>query len=459
MSAVLLPLAVIAFLILMNGLFVAAEFAIVGASRTRVKSMAEGGSRAARYVRRVLHSPANQDRYIAIAQLGITLATIGLGMYGEPSIAGWIYGPLEEGFGLGTALAHTIGTVLAVSIMTYFHVVIGEMIPKALALQTPERTAVRVSSAMRFAGLAFRPAVWLLNGVAVELLKLLRIPTSGGEGRSYSSEELENLVEESREGGAIAESQQRLISNIFDFGERRVHQVMTPRTRVVGIPLGSGPEEVEHSVRESKHTRLPVYDGDLDHTAGILHVKDFIQWQLRGVRNGDGPERSEPGFELESLLRRAPRVTESAPAEDVLAALKRLRVHMAVVMDEYGGTAGIVTLEDLIEEVVGEVRDEFDRGEEPELQALGDGTLLARGSVLLEQVNELYGTRLDSGEFDTLAGLIIERLGRPPGQGDVVDVDGASLEAVQVEGLAISRVRVVPDAAGPEEPDQPAQSP
>jgi len=445
---VVLPLAVIAFLILINGLFVAAEFAIVGASRTRVESMAEGGSRAARYVRRVLHNPANQDRYIAIAQLGITLATIGLGMYGEPSIARWIYGPLEEGLGLGTALAHTVGTVLAVSVMTYFHVVIGEMIPKALALQTPERTAVRVSSAMRFAGLAFRPAVWLLNGVAVALLKLLRIPTSGGEGRSYSSEELEHLVEESREGGAIAESQQQLISNIFDFGERRVHQVMTPRTRVVGIPLVSGPEEVERCVRESKHTRLPVYDGDLDHIVGILHVKDFIQWQLRGARDGDNqkrPKRGEPGFDLASLLRRAPRVTESALAEDVLTAFKRLRVHLAVVMDEYGGTAGIVTLEDLIEEVVGEVRDEFDRGEEPELQALEDGTLLANGDVLLEQVNELYGTRLDSGEFDTLAGLIIERLGRPPDQGDVVDVDGASLEAVRVEGLAISRVRVVPE--------------
>lgn len=433
-----MPLAVVTFLILMNGLFVAAEFAIVGANRSRVEGMAEGGSRAARYVRRVLRNPANQDRYIAISQLGITLATIGLGMYGEPSIAGWLYGPLEDGLGIGTALAHTIGTVLAVVIMTYFHVVIGEMIPKALALQRPEATAVRVSPAMRLVGLFFRPAVLVLNGVSVALLKLLRIPTTGGEGRSYSPDELEQLVEESREGGELAESQQRLISNIFDFGERQVQQVMTPRTRVVGLPLDSGAGEIERAIRESKHTRLLVYDGDLDHVAGILHVKDFIQWQLRH-------DSEDTELDLESLVRRAPRVPESAPSEDVLAAFKRLRGHLAVVMDEYGGTAGIVTLEDLIEEVVGEVRDEFDPGEEPELQTLDDGSLLAYGDVLLEQVNERHGTRLDSEEFDTLAGLMIEELARPPSQGDVVNVDGASLEAVQVEGLAISRVRVVPE--------------
>jgi CBS domain containing-hemolysin-like protein len=433
LTEVVLPLLVVALLILMNGLFVAAEFAIVGANRSRVEGMARDGSRAARYVRRVLQNPSNQDRYIAIAQLGITLATIGLGMYGEPSIAGWLYGPLEEGLGIGTALAHTIGTVLAVGIMTYFHVVIGEMIPKALALQAPEKTAVRVSPGMRVFGLVFRPAVALLNGAAIALLKLLRIPTTGS-GRFYSSEELELLVEESREGGTLGETQQRLISNIFDFGEREVHQVMTPRPRVVGIPLGSAAEEVERAIRESKHTRLPVYDGDLDHITGILHVKDFIQWQLCGASD----------FDLKSLLRRAPRVPEVAPAEDLLAAFKRLRVHLAVVMDEHGGTAGIVTMEDLIEEVVGAVRDEFDRGEEPEVEEQDDGSLLAHGDVLLEEINERLGTSLQSGEFDTLAGLMIEELGRPPAEGDVVAVDGTRLEAKRVEGLAIAHVRVVP---------------
>lgn len=443
MTGVVLPLLVITVLILMNGIFVAAEFAIVGANRSRLDTMAEGGSRAARYARRVLESPSSQDRYIAIAQLGITLATIGLGMYGEPSIASWLYGPLEEGLGIGTALAHTIGTVLAVGIMTYFHVVIGEMIPKALALQTPEKTAMRVSPGMRLFGFVFRPGVWMLNGAAVGLLKLLRIPVTGGSGRFYSSEELELLVEESHEGGVLGKNQQRLISNVFDFGEREIHQVMTPRTRVVGVPLQSAAEEIERAIRESKHTRLPVYDGDLDHIAGILHVKDFIQWQLRG-----GPD-----LELKSLLRRAPRVPETVAAEDLLASFKRLRVHMAVVMDEYGGTAGVVTMEDLIEEVVGEVRDEFDRGEEPEVEEQADGSLLAHGDVLLQEINERYGTSLDSAEFDTLAGLMIEDLGRPPDEGDSVQADGARLEAVRVDGLAISRVRVVPDNNdAPEEP-------
>lgn len=439
MSEVVLPLLVVAFLILMNGLFVAAEFAIVGASRPRVESLARGGSRSARYIRRVLQSPSNQDRYIAIAQLGITLATIGLGMYGEPSIAGWIYGPLEDGLGIGAAFAHTIGTVIAVSVMTYFHVVIGEMIPKALALQTPEKTAVRVSPAMRLVGFIFRPAVAVLNGVAVGLLKLLRIPTTGATSRFYSPAELESLVEESRKGGTLAEEQQHLIANIFDFGEREVGQVMTPRTRVVGVPLGSCPEEIERTIREYKHTRLPVYEGDLDHIVGILHVKDFIQWQLR---NG-GPGNGNTSLDLKSLLRRAPRLPESAPAERLLAAFKRLRTHLAIVMDEYGGTAGIVTMEDLIEEVVGEIRDEFDRSEEPELRMLDDGSVLAHGQVLLEKVNERYGTSLTSEAFDTLAGLMIQKLARPPEEGDCVESGGSRLEAVRVEGLAISRVRVV----------------
>lgn len=457
MSEVVLPLLVVAFLILMNGLFVAAEFAIVGASRTRVEGLAEGGSRSARYVRRVLQSPSNQDRYIAIAQLGITLATIGLGMYGEPAIAGWLYGPLEESLGIGTALAHTIGTVVAVSAMTYFHVVIGEMIPKALALQTPEKTAVRVSPAMRLVGLVFRPAVAVLNGVAVGLLKLLGIPTAGEASRFYSPQELEHLVEESREGGTLDEDQQRMIANIFDFGEREVRQVMTPRTRVVGVPLGSGPGEIEQAIRDSKHTRLPVYDGDLDHIAGILHVKDFIQWQLRNG-NAENGNAGEAGFDLEALLRRAPRLPEHAPAERLLDAFKRLRVHLAVVMDEHGGTAGIVTMEDLIEEVVGEVRDEFDRGEEPELRTLEDGSLVADGLMLLEPFNERYGTDLASEEFDTLAGLMIQELGRPPREGDVVEVDGTRLEVARVEGLAISRVRIVLGRQGAST-EEPAEGP
>ncbi len=451
MSEVLLPLLVVAFLILINGLFVAAEFAIVGASQTRVEGLAEGGSRSARYVRRVLENPSNQDRYIAIAQFGITLATIGLGMYGEPAIAGWLYGPLEEGLGIGTALAHTVGTVLAVSVMTYFHVVIGEMIPKALAIQTPEKTALRVSPAIRIVGLVFLPAVALLNGVATGLLKLLGVPAAGEATQFYSPRELEHLVEESTEGGSLEKDQQRLISGIFDFSEREVRQVMTPRTRVVGVPLESGPEDIEQTIRESKHTRLPVYNGDLDHIVGILHVRDFIQWQLQS--GGFGDESSgdpDAGFDLGDLIRRAPRLPENTPADRLLEAFERLRVHMAVVMDEYGGTAGIVTMEDLIEEVVGEIRDEFDRGEEPELRTLADGSVIADGLVLLEEINERYGTNLDSEEFDTLAGLMIQELGRPPEEGDVVQVNDTRLEAARVEGLAISRVKVVPAPRDPE---------
>lgn len=437
-SSVLLPLLVVGFLILMNGLFVAAEFAIVGSNRTRVEGMAENGSRSARYVRRVLSSPSNQDRYIAIAQLGITLATIGLGMYGEPAIAGWLYGPLEAWLGIGTALSHTIGTILAVSVMTYFHVVIGEMIPKALALQSPEGTAVKISPAMRLVGVVFRPAVFLLNGVAVFLLKLLGVPAADESSRFHSPRELEHLVEESHEGGTLDEGQRRMIANIFDFSEREVRQVMTPRTRVSGLPLSGVPDEIERSIQRSKYSRLPVYEGDLDNIVGILHVKDFIKWRLRNLSGDPAAEK----FDFDSLLRRAPRLPEHAPADRLLKAFKQLRVHMAVVTDEYGGTAGIVTMEDLIEEVVGEVHNEFDPSEEQEIKTLDDGSVIAEGQVLLEQINDRCGTDLASGEFDTVAGLMIQTLDRPPREGDVVETNGSRLEAVEVEGLAITRVRL-----------------
>lgn len=436
-GTVVLPILVIAFLIVMNGLFVAAEFAIVGASRSRVEGFEKDGNRTARYVRRVLENPTSLDRYIAISQLGITLATIGLGMYGEPAIAGWLYDPIEARLGISTALAHTIGTIVAVSVMTYFHVVVGEMIPKALALQTPEKTAIRVSPAMRVVGLIFRPAVLLLNWVAVLLLRLLGIPVAGdAAGRFYSPKELESLVEESSEGGTLDRDQRYLIANIFDFGEREVRQVMTPRPKVVGIPADSAPDEVEEIFRKSRHTRFPVFEGDLDRIVGILHVKDFMKWRLRNS-NGSSPE-----FRLEHLLRRAPRLPESTSAERALASFKNLRVQMAVALEEHGGTAGIVTLEDLIEEVVGEVRDEFDSGES-EIQTLDDGSVLADAQVLLQQINERYETNLASGEFDTLAGLMIQRLGRPPKEGDVVEADGTRLEAAEVEGLAISQVRII----------------
>ena len=432
MISVLVPIIVIIVLIILNGLFVAAEFAIVGARRTRVEKYVEEGNPAARYVQRILSTPENQDRYIAIAQLGITLASIGLGMYGEQSIAGWLYGPLERFGGLGYAASHTVGTIVAVSFLTYFHVVIGEMIPKALALQSPEKTSFRVSRPMRVMGTIFRPAVWALNGAGTLLMKAMRIPEPDANSRVYTPQELELIVGESSEAGALENEQQELIANIFDFSERDVGQLMTPRPRVVGLSVDSTEEDLVALIREGHHSRFPVYERDLDHIVGLLHIKDFIRQQMK------------PGgasFDLNALVRRAPRVPEGMAAENLLESFRRLKIHMAVVMDEFGGTAGIVTLEDLLEEVVGEVQDEFDQ-ETPPVQRIDDNTLLVRGDVLLDDLNEHHGFDLRSETSDTVAGLLLDELGRPPEVGDEATLEEVHLKAEEVEGLVIQNVRL-----------------
>lgn len=429
MTDVLLPILIIALLISLNGIFVAAEFAVVASRRPRLEQLVREGRGGAKAVQSIVSSSVKQDRYIAVAQLGITLATIGLGMYGEPSIASWVYAPIEHGLGVSEALAHTLGTVLAVAVMTYFHVVIGEMIPKALALQNPERTALGIIGPIRLTRILFYPLVLVLNAVATGALRLLRIPVEGGDER-YTAQELARIVNESFEGGALGDAEQVLIANIFDFGEREVYQVMTPRRRVTGLPLDAPLAEVHTLIGNSSHSRFPVFEGDMDHIVGVLHVKDFIKQQT------ETPDT----FSLATLMRRAPRVPEGMPAEKLLAAFKRLKAHLAVVMDEFGGTAGIVTLEDLLEEVVGEAQEGSEAP--PRIEELGNGELRVQGGVPLEELNERYALTLTSETAETVAGLVVDELTRPPQIGDEVELSGVRLRAESIDGLAIATVAV-----------------
>ena len=427
----LVPLLILAGLILANAIFVAAEFAIVASRKYRLAQLAETSGSAKRALG-IISDTRLQDRFIAVAQLGITLVTVALGMYAEPTIAGWLYGPFQQWFGLSESVAHTVATVLVLATITYLHVVIGEMIPKAMALHAPESVATGIMPAMRFLNLLFLPGVWLLNSIAGAFLRLLKLPLHGGSHRLYTASELEMLVKESSESGAIESEQSQLIEAIFDFGEREVYQCMTPRPRVKGLPITASQDDVIELMAESKHSRFPVYEGDLDHIRGILHVKDFIRWRSNG--GGD--------FNLRSLLRRAPRVPLHMSSERLLASFKRLRVHMAVVMDEYGGTEGIVTLEDLLEEVVGEVYDEHDQPPLPEIHELPEGGLMVEGEVLLEDFNELYPDSLISDDANTVGGLVVEELGRAPVVGDTVTVNGAELTVQEVDGLAVTKVLV-----------------
>lgn len=454
--SVLIVTVVVLVLVLINGFFVAAEFAIIGVRHTRVEQMAEAGNRRAGRVLSVLDSRVKQDQYIATAQLGITIASLGLAMYGEPEISHLIEPTLARLLGeeAHSALVTSIGYLLALSLMTYLHIVLGEMVPKSLALRDAESMALSVTGFMDMIQWVMSWPVKLLNGVGNGLLRLFKVPPAQGHQRVLSPEELELIVTESAEGGLLEEEEEELIHNIFDFGDRVAAQVMTPRTKVQAIPHDIDRESLLKLVTQSRHSRFPVYRGDLDHIVGILHVKDLIRQTLR----------TKGAFDLRLVMRPAPAVPEDQPIEMLLAAFKRQKVHMAIVLDEFGGMAGIVTLEDLVEEIVGEVRDEFDVEKEPYLE-LAPGVLEVSGDYLVDDlVDDVYlGDEEALPDVDTVGGLIVTKLGRPPRVGDeVVYNEHVSLRVLDVDRRAVARVRVEYPAPGKEQPDtavSPADSP
>lgn len=423
---------IIALLIFLNGLFVAAEFGIIGVRPSRVEQLAQEGNRTAIGVRQVIRTPGKQDRYIATAQLGITLASLGLGMYGEPVIAHLIEVPLHDWFGLEGAIVHTISFIIALTIMTYLHVVLGEMVPKSIALQNAEGTVLALATPMAIMQRIFSLGITILNGIGLMVLRLLGVPPPEKGSRLHTSDELELIVSESFEGGLLDPGEQQLISNIFDFSDRRVGQVMTPRTRIEAVPLTISQEALFKKFIDLPHSRLPIYKESLDQIIGIIHLKDFVRNQLT---------EDEP-FDLLSMKREVHVVPESLHVERLLVTLKKLRQHIAIVIDEYGGTAGLVTLEDVIEEVVGEVRDEFDINEQESVKFIEPGYLIAQGDALLDEIKQY----IDVGEYhydvETIGGLVLAELNRPPKQGDKAVLNNASFHVEAVEGLAIKRLAI-----------------
>ncbi len=425
----IVPFLIITLLILINGLFVAAEFAIIGVRPSRVEQLVQEGNRTAIGIRDVVRNPGKQDRYIATAQLGITIASLGLGMYGEPAIAHLLEEPLHNWFGLEGTIIHTISFIIGLALMTYLHVVIGEMVPKSLALQAADRMVIALAPIMQVMQTLFYPAITILNKIGLLVLKLLRVPPPASGSRVHTPDELELIVSESYQGGMLDAEEQQLIANIFDFGDRRVWQVMTPRTRLEALPIEISEEELLARVTRSPHSRFPVYKGNLDNVVGILHLKDLVRQQLKG-----GP------ITLRPLLRKAPTIPESVYVEILLNSLKRLHQHMAIVIDEYGGTAGIVTLEDLVEEVIGEVHDEFDVEEEAAVTVIEPGHVVVRGNVPLDDVQEYAPIGAYVHDVETVGGLVLAELSRPPLVGDEVTVNGVSYQVEAVEGLAITRL-------------------
>lgn len=460
----LIPTIIILVLILLNGIYVAAEFAMASAQHTRVAQMAEGGSSAARRILKILRDPNLINRYISTAQVGITLATLGLGMYGEHAVAHWLEAPLARLGWVGTALAHSVAVVLSVAIITYLHVVIGEMVPKSLALQSSARMAVSLNGVMTISERVFLPLTVILNWIGNGVLRLVGVPPADAESRLVSSEELGYIMAESLEEGLLEPAEQVFLENVLDFQERTVAQVMTPRTRLMGLPVDLTESETLNRVCDNRYSRYPVFEEDLDHIVGILHTKDLARYMVApsltdipltsapaepeeqdqptaGIDGASIAELTSEPFDLRNLLRPTLFVPESLPLDQMLAQFQEEHTQLAIVVDEYGGVAGMVTMEDLVEELVGEIQDEFDE-ELPPIEEIGPDVLRVRGDLLLDELEQHYEWGLEQDEADTVGGLVMALLGSVAEPGEVVILDDVSFEVESVDGLAVQTVLI-----------------
>ncbi|MEZ4864782.1 MAG: hemolysin family protein [Caldilineaceae bacterium] len=436
MSEIAIPLLILLCLILINGLFVAAEFAIAAVPRARIAQMASSGSSAARRVLTVLRQPELLNRYISTAQVGITLASLGLGMYGEHVLAEWFYEPLAHWGWLGVAAAHTVATVLSVAMLTYLHVVLGEMIPKSLALQAADRAAIQLSGIMALMDRLFLPLTVVLNKTADLLMHLLGIAKVDASARLVSSAELEYIVEESTEGGLLDPEEQLYLENVLDFGERSVGQVMTPRTRMAALPLDASLDDLLATIRDNHYSRYPIYREDRDHVVGILHIKDLAR-HIQQLAQGE----TLATIQVETLMRPATFVPETLALEQMLDRFRREHIQIAIAVDEFGGTAGLITLEDLAEEIIGEIQDEFDI-EIPPFHEIAPDTLRVRGDLLLDELNQHYELDLTHEEADTVGGLIMATLGRVAQPGETITDKDIRIEVESTEGLAVNTVLI-----------------
>jgi CBS domain containing-hemolysin-like protein len=424
MIEIAIPVGIIAALALANALFVAAEFAIVGAPRANIEHQAAQGSRLAARVARILANPRRQDRYIATTQVGISVASVGLGMYGEQVIAGHLEAWLAPLDTMGWVATHALASGLAVGILTYIHIVIGEMVPKGLALQSAMRTAMYVSPVIEALEIAFLPLVVTLNSAGNAMLAIAGIKREQNEAERYhTSEELQLIIEESHERGVLRGESGRILRELFEFGDLTAGEVMVPRVRLVGIPVGTSIDAAQEIIRRSPHTRYPVYSGDLDHIEGSVHIKMLLRYIMSGT-----------AVTLRDA-RPLPHVPTTTPLDELLAVMRRARAHMAVVMDEHGGTAGVVTIGDLFEEVVGDIDE--DRGRPP-ISKDALGRVVVRGTVRLTSAGDALGVTLEHPDVQSVSGLVLALLDRPAQVGDVVSWGHVRIEVTAVAGRGVA---------------------
>jgi putative hemolysin len=406
-------------LVLGNAFFVAAEYALVTAKRARLMELAHDGNRRARIALRIMDSPV---RFIGTVQLGITGFSIALGAVGEPIVERWIDEPLSHG----------VAFFVAFAFVTYLHVTLGELVPKAIALTKNESTALWVALPVEAVFLASYPLVWFLQASSNAFTRMFGIQPAPAGVVAHSEEDIKLIVAQAGESGVVEEAEQELLYKVFEFADKEAHEVMVARPQVVAISVELPPEECLAAVIDSPYTRYPAYRGSLDEILGILHVRDlFSALYGRGIEN----------VVIEELLRPPYLVPETKDLGALLAEFRQTKQHMAIVVDEYGAMEGIVTLEDLLEEIVGEIADEYDLPDES-LQRLDERTIRVSGTFPIDDFNERFEKEMPQEDYHTLAGFVFGELGRAPEPGDQVEWDGVRFKVVKVDGARIEKLDV-----------------
>jgi CBS domain containing-hemolysin-like protein len=399
------------FLVLLNGFFVAAEFSIVKVRASQIEIKAKSGNRFGNMAKNIIH---HLDSYLAATQLGITLASLGLGWVGE-SVMHSIFLNLFSKFGFipSDAILHSLATIVAFMVITVMHIVFGELAPKSLAIHRPVATTLFIAAPLKAFYILFKPFIWVLNGLAIVILRPFGIDASGGHETIHSNEELQYILDQGKESGALEDNEHELIKNVFDFNERIVRTIMVPRTKIAGIDLGASNQEVIDKIVKEGYSRLPVYDEVIDKIIGVVNAKDIIPLLAANKQ-----------WVLKDIVRKAYYIPETKKINDLLGELQQKRIQIAIVLDEFGGTAGLVTLEDIVEELVGEIQDEYDE-EKPIVEKISDTEFVVDAYATVYDVNEYLPHDLpEDMDVDTVGGLVSDVFGKIPDVGDATECYG-----------------------------------
>lgn len=423
-------LVILAILIALTAFFVASEFAIIRIRSSRIEQLIEEGNKNAVAAKKIT---THLDEYLSACQLGITVTSLGIGWLGEPAVAHLLQ-PLFTLFSIPSSMSHALSIAIAFILITFVHVVVGELAPKTFAIRKAEKVTLLVSRPLIWFYKLFYPFIWALNGAARVIVGWFGLkPASENEEEAHSEEELRLILSKSFKSGEINQSEFKYVNKIFDFDERIAKEIMVPRTEIVSMSKDDTVETFLQVMYNEKFTRYPVIDGDKDHVIGMINVKEIMTDLLKN------PEVMNQ--KLEEHTRPIIRIIDTVPIGDLLVKMQKERIHMAILMDEYGGTSGMVTVEDIIEEIVGEIRDEFDMDEVPEIQKITDDHYILDSKVLVSEVNELLGLNMDDEDVDTIGGWILTENNEAK-EGDTIIVDPYAFKIIEMEDHHIKYIEV-----------------